>query len=97
MSTRVFETWACDHGAQYFTARNPLFRRYVDSWIERGVVAEWGGRIVDLENPDKAVKGNRFVGIPGMSALAKHLAASIDVRLGASVIAARRTHGAGRV
>ncbi len=35
-----------DHGAQYFTVRDPHFRRYVDSWQQDGLVQTWKGRMV---------------------------------------------------
>ena len=38
-----------DHGAQYFTARDDRFRRYVESWMHDGVVKPWRGRIVVLD------------------------------------------------
>ena len=39
MSTRRGEGWACDHGAQYFTARDPRFRAEVARWLAAGVAA----------------------------------------------------------
>lgn len=30
-----------DHGAQYFTARDPRFRAQLDQWIDRGLAAPW--------------------------------------------------------
>lgn len=71
-----------DHGAQYFTARNPHFVRLVRSWQEQGGVAEWGGRVVTLEAGAVADTSPqpRFVGVPGMSAVAAHLAAGLAVR-----------------
>ena len=49
MSTRRTEDeLQFDHGAQYFTVRDRLFRRYVESWQHDGIVAPWRGRIVVL-------------------------------------------------
>ena len=36
MSTRRGELGQCDHGAQYFTARDAAFRAQVQEWIEAG-------------------------------------------------------------
>lgn len=36
---------AVDHGAQYFTVRDPRFRRRVLAWAARGTVVPWTGRI----------------------------------------------------
>ena len=39
MSTRRGDDWQCDHGAQYFTARDPRFKAEVDRWLAAGVAA----------------------------------------------------------
>lgn len=72
-----------DHGAQYFTARTPHFRRQVEAWITRGAVGEWTGRIIQLErgiarSTDPAVQ--RFVAIPGMSAIGKELSLGLTIK-----------------
>ena len=79
---RVNPDLAFDHGAQYFTLRDPNFVRSVGVWLERGVVAEWGGRIVKLQGGAAAdtTPQPRYVGVPGMSAVAAHLAAGLAVQ-----------------
>ena len=82
-----------DHGAQYFTARDLRFQRHVASWVERGVAAPWDGRMVTLElgadgsvveGPDPN-PGVRYVGMPGMNSVQKHLAQGLEVRTGVRV------------
>ncbi|MGB5694599.1 MAG: FAD-dependent oxidoreductase [Polyangiales bacterium] len=77
-----------DHGAQYFTVREPEFCALAAKWEKTGVVSRWDGRIVAIENSGafepSSVK-TRFVGTPTMSALCKHLAADQDVRCGVTV------------
>ena len=86
-ATRRAEPFRFDHGAQYFTARDPRFRRFVDAWVDRGIVARWDGRVVaigaDGTLADKP--GERFVGRPGMNAVARHLASDVDVAFGVEV------------
>lgn len=85
-----------DHGAQYFTARDPHFVRYVESWIERKIVAEWTGRIVTLDGANvrpKTDQPNRYVGVPDMKAIAHHLGAHLDVCLETRIL---RFHRAGK-
>ncbi len=73
-----------DLGAPYFTVRDARFDRFVRSWIDDGVVAPWHGRIRSVaceggpfvETPPM----ERFVGTPGMSAIARHLARDVAVR-----------------
>ncbi|MDZ4687106.1 MAG: FAD-dependent oxidoreductase [Planctomycetaceae bacterium] len=71
-----------DHGAQYFTARDPHFVQQVETWIARGIVAEWTGRIVTIEGAmawPKIEQPRRYVGVPGMTAIAQHLAAALHI------------------
>ena len=61
-----------DHGAQYFTVRDGRFRRYVESWIEDGIVEPWRGRIVVLDSgtiKEEKMGADRFVAVPGMNAM----------------------------
>jgi hypothetical protein len=58
-----------DHGAQYFTARDPAFREVVAAWEAAGVAARW---LVAGEDA--------WVGTPGMNACVKAMAAGLDVR-----------------
>lgn len=78
-----------DHGAQYFTARDPQFVRQVKAWTEQGVVAEWTGRIVTIEGAivrPTTDQPQRNVGVPGMTAMAGQLAADLRVRLETRII-----------
>jgi predicted NAD/FAD-dependent oxidoreductase len=82
MSTRRGDDWQCDHGAQYFTARDPDFRAEVERWCAEGVAARWAGRIraidaAGVRTPDPSLE--RFVGVPRMTAPAVRLAASLDL------------------
>ena len=91
MSTRRVDGQPCfDHGAQYFTARDSRFQRYVESWLEQGLVARWPDpqanppqKMVVFNNGSRTEKedsGERFVGVPGMSSIGKHLASELDVQ-----------------
>jgi predicted NAD/FAD-dependent oxidoreductase len=81
-----------DHGAQYFTARDPGFGRAIADWLDRGVVAEWPGRLVSLEGDTARATSPqpRYVGVPGMSAMAADLAAGLAVRAGTRITSATR-------
>jgi renalase len=97
LSTRRDDTGTFDHGAQYFTARDEGFQRQVDTWCEQGISAEWRGRFGTLENgtlTPKAEDPVRYVGVPGMSALAHAFASHVDVRGGVRVEHVRREHEA---
>jgi len=89
MSTRSSrEGWAMDHGAQYFTARDPVFRMHVDSWHQDGWVAPWEGRwLRSVAGELQPVRPEtRWVGVPGMRALPTHLAKDLEVRSSVRVL-----------
>ncbi len=70
-----------DHGAQYFTARDERFSLLVNNWQDVGIVATWSGRIGSIDHGrwgDSSPRV-RYVGVPGMNAIAKYLAAGLDV------------------
>jgi renalase len=89
MATRRIGAATVDHGAQFFTARSDVLGVLVREWTADGLVTEWcRGFGADPDGfPRYAVRG-------GMNALAKHLAAGLDVRCSAMVFAiCRGAHG----
>lgn len=85
MSTRRAEDalgpWQCDHGAQYFTARDPAFRAEVARWKQAGVAALWEARLASFDGTAWSTLHTpieRFVGTPRMTSpaawLARHVA-----------------------
>ncbi|MEM7049858.1 MAG: FAD-dependent oxidoreductase [Acidobacteriota bacterium] len=84
MSTRRRGELRFDHGAQYFTARDRRFRRWVETWFEDDLVAPWSGRLVTLEadadaEPQPKTAARRWIAVPGMNALCRHLAEDLEV------------------
>ncbi|WP_244222476.1 NAD(P)/FAD-dependent oxidoreductase, partial [Corallococcus praedator] len=89
-----------DPGAQYFTARDPLFMAQVEAWVAQGDAAEWQGRIGTLERgtvTPSAKESVRYVGAPGMNSVAKALAEGLDVRSGVRVERVARDGAAWRL
>jgi renalase len=79
---------AFDHGAQYFTVRDPRFSEVVAYWQRDRIVANWNARIVtfDGEGWEEVAKGTaRYVGVPGMQAIAARMAEGLDVQLGSRI------------
>ncbi|MEM9971496.1 MAG: NAD(P)-binding protein, partial [Pseudomonadota bacterium] len=72
-----------DHGAQYLPAKSDAFRTFLSEIEVAGAVGRW---TLD-DGSEKAV------GAPGMTAIGKHLATGLDVRLGVEVPSIRRTNG----
>ncbi len=81
-------TLAFDDGAQYFTARDPRFEREVEAWQRARVVQVWHGTLAafDSEGRDPVDDETmRWVGVPGMDDLTRHLARGLDVTCGRTV------------
>ena len=73
------ETLRFDHGAQYFTVKDPRFCEQVDAWEEQGVAARW-----------PAAGDDAWVGTPGMNAPIKTMADKLDAEFGIRVDGIRR-------
>jgi len=88
LSTRVVQAadltqlWQCDHGAQYFTARDPVFNVEVQRWIQADVAQLWQPRLMVLDGNkllNKESETKRFVGYPRNNSPAKWLAQSLNI------------------
>lgn len=100
LSTRREGERQFDHGAQYFTVESAEFRAAVDDWLAQGVAAEWTGRIAATDAPGQFTSSapkTRYVGVPTMSAIAKHLAARINVSSSVRIAALDRHAGQWRL
>ena len=90
MSTRRVEApggrIAFDHGAQYFTARDPNFIAEVQAWAELGIVARW---------PEAGPEA--WVGTPAMNAPVAHLAKQLAVAFSSHVMSLARDAAGWRV
>ena len=58
LSTRVTEQWQCDHGAQYFTARDPLFYSEVERWLDAKVAQLWEPILKEFDHNTFSPKEN---------------------------------------
>jgi renalase len=88
MSTRRGDDWACDHGAQYFTACNADFCAEVERWRAAGAAALWQPRLRVWDGswlPEAAPGVERFVGVPRMTAPARLLASELTVQLSTTI------------
>jgi renalase len=82
MATRRQGGYSFDHGAQYFTARDDRFQQCLNTWIDAGLVRPWEGRIGVANGGQITSKPSevlRYVGVPHMSALTRHLAVGLKV------------------
>lgn len=100
MATRRNELGGFDHGAQYFTATSEAFRREIDIWLDADWIETWQARLATLdhgasepaarESAAQPLRRARYVPVPAMHSLARHLANGLDVRAAQRVTAAFR-------
>lgn len=83
IATRRIGEARLDHGAQFFSVRDAVFREIVDEWERRGWVRVW------FEENGR----QRYCAKQGLNGLAKKLAEGLDVRTGTLV---KRVEAAGR-
>ena len=87
MATRVAGPYQFDHGAQFFTARDPRFKTFLAPYIKQGHIAVWragfaefsGNRVTARRRWDDAPA--HYVGAPRMNSIAARLAAGLRLRL----------------
>ena len=100
IATMRTEIGGFDHGAQYFTIRDPGFREAVDDWSRAGLVEPWSTAVHGIATPGRHAshaqptgRTERWVGVPGMSSVPAALAAGLDVRFDAAVTSLDRDRG----
>lgn len=98
LSTRVTDYGQCDHGAQYFTSRDPLFDAEVQRWIEHAVARVWQPALQEFDGKTFIAKQNatnttRYVGYPKNNAPAQFLAKTLHVLTETTVIGIHKKAG----
>jgi hypothetical protein len=83
LSTRRTETTSFDHGAQYFTARDPDFCAQVALWQQQGVASRWDQPLVAYQSGQWSAVADqpRYVGVPRMNAIARQMCAELPCEL----------------
>ena len=74
VATRRIGDATLDHGAQFFTVREPSFREHVEEWLRHGVVREWCTGFDDSDGH------SRYRGVHAMTDIPKYLAHGLSVR-----------------
>jgi len=73
-----------DHGAQYFTIKDPHFESFVFGDAKE-VIQEWTGQVVVLDAVTKKITSTnkelkRYVGIEGMNSIAAHMTQGLNIK-----------------
>ncbi|MGD9093420.1 MAG: FAD-dependent oxidoreductase, partial [Anaerolineales bacterium] len=81
MATRRFKNGIFDHGAQFFTVRDPQFQSWVDLWVQQGKAFEWTRRFSKSGDVPETIGHPRYRGVDGMTAIPKELSQDLDIHL----------------
>ncbi len=90
MATRRTAGGSFDHGAQYFTVRDPDFRAAVGTWVGSGIAAPYEGRLVGLKAGSViplSRRETRYVAVPAMTSVCRTLADGLDIAFECAVTA----------
>ena len=87
MSNRCAKPYFFDHGAQFFSAQTNEFKAFIAPMITDGIMNSWNARFAEIEG--RAIIRERrwnddyphYVGVPGMSSIAKHLSNGMNLKL----------------
>ncbi|MEM9172371.1 MAG: NAD(P)-binding protein [Pseudomonadota bacterium] len=87
-ATRRRDALRFNHGAQFFTARDPRIARHLPSLMHAGVVQAWPTTVAKGRAESLAIENSdtRYRAIPGMNRLARTLAGPIDIITQARVL-----------
>jgi len=91
LSTLNEQGFSFDHGAQFFTAKNPAFQTFVKELEAHHAAEQWNARFVELKFGE--IQSERtwdkdfphYVGSPAMNSIAQYLARNIDLRFNQTI------------
>lgn len=92
-ATRCLHDAVADHGAQYFTVRDPRFQQQVDAWERTGVVRVWthGFHTLTPEGLKAPREGHpRYAFADGMNTFGKVLGEGVTITRSAKAVALTR-------
>ena len=75
LANKRFDGAFFDTGAQFFTAKDPIFQNFVSDWVSSGIVKEWYS-----DYPGALSKHPRYRGSPAMNTIAKNIATRLPIK-----------------
>lgn len=89
LSTRYCEKFSYDHGAQFFTARDKRFKKFLAPYIEKNIVEEWSPKTITMDHGVKDYKRlwfePHYVPCPKMNSLLKVMSQNICIQFQSKV------------
>ena len=76
-STRLFDGGSVDHGAPFLTFTDERLKPWARAWARQGLIARTG--LTPRTEKDAAWLNDTWTAIPGMHALARHLATDLHI------------------
>ena len=79
----------CDSASQYFTARKPVFKKFIKPMLQNNEIIQWQPRVMTIGDSKKVYKRDWFEphyrALPNMNNLLKSLRAELDIRCNARI------------
>ncbi len=97
MATRHTGEAVFDHGAQFFTVRDDVFRPIVQSLLDARVAREWATGFALQGGGFQETDEMRYCGVKGIRTIPEFLAQGLDVRHSTKVMHITRDHAAWRL
>ena len=76
-STRLFDGGSVDHGAPFLTFTDERLKPWARAWARQGLIARTG--LIPRTENDAAWLTDTWTAVPGMHALARHLASDLHI------------------
>lgn len=93
MATRRVGDAMFDYGAQYFTARDPVFQALVGPWLNNGAARAWSDGFATSTGVMKHDGEARYIGAEGMSMIPRRVAEGLPVHYGVTADAISHVDG----
>ncbi len=96
LASRQRDQFSFDYGAQYFSARDVRFRKFVAGLIRHKSVRKWKGKFAKFSQGHLAAQNSshaRYVGVPLMRAIVEDLSASLNCQMQHRVTSVSRENG----
>ncbi len=94
ISTRRNEQGLFNHGAQFFTARDPEFAALVEQWKARGLITGMAEQPAQLGMPGTTPPASRrYTGAPAINDLVRSMADDIAIHCGIEITRAEQIRG----
>jgi len=91
ITTRYADPFYFDHGAQFFIAKDEKFKDFIKPMIEQKIIQRWDAKFVEIFKSQISQKWQwndkkpHYVGSPGMNAISKYLAKSLNIHLNTTI------------